>query len=63
MNNPEILLCDEPTGNLDSKTGEGIMGLLTDLNRKGKTILLATHDPRIAGFAGRTIRMIDGRIA
>ena len=63
VNDPEILLCDEPTGNLDSKTGEAIMGLLTDLNRKGKTILLATHDPGIASFAGRTIRIKDGRIA
>jgi len=63
VNDPEILLCDEPTGNLDSKTGEAIMGLLTDLNREGRTILLATHDPRMAAFAGRTVRMTDGRIA
>lgn len=63
VNDPGILLCDEPTGNLDSKTGEAIMGLLTDLNRKGKTILLGTHDPRIAAFAGRTIRLTDGRIS
>ena len=63
VNDPGTLLCDEPTGNLDSKTGEVIMGLLVDLNRKGKTILLATHDPGVAGFAGRTVRMKDGRIA
>jgi putative ABC transport system ATP-binding protein len=63
VNDPEILLCDEPTGNLDSKTGDTIMALLVDLNRKGKTILVVTHDPRIAGYAGRTIRMVDGRIA
>ncbi len=63
VNDPEILLCDEPTGNLDSKTGDTIMALLVDLNRKGKTILVVTHDPRIAGYAGRTIRMVDGRVA
>jgi putative ABC transport system ATP-binding protein len=63
VNDPEILLCDEPTGNLDSKTGDTIMALLMDLNRKGKTILVVTQDPRIAGYAGRTIRMVDGRVA
>jgi putative ABC transport system ATP-binding protein len=63
VNDPGILLCDEPTGNLDSKTGDTIMALLSDLNRRGKTILLVTHDPRIAGSAGRTIRMVDGRVA
>jgi putative ABC transport system ATP-binding protein len=63
VNDPEILLCDEPTGNLDSKTGETIMALLTDLNRQGKTIIVVTHDPRIAAHAGRTILMVDGRVA
>jgi putative ABC transport system ATP-binding protein len=63
VNDPEILLCDEPTGNLDSRTGDTIMALLVDLNRRGKTILVVTHDPRIAGYAGRTIRMVDGRVA
>lgn len=63
VNDPGILLCDEPTGNLDTKTGDTIMALLSDLNRKGKTILVVTHDPRIAGHAGRTIRMVDGRVA
>jgi putative ABC transport system ATP-binding protein len=63
VNDPEILLCDEPTGNLDTRTGETIMDLLSDLNRQGKTILVVTHDPRIAGHAGRTIRMVDGRVA
>jgi putative ABC transport system ATP-binding protein len=63
VNDPEILLCDEPTGNLDSKTGDTIMALLADLNRKGKTIIVVTHDPRIAARAGRTIMMVDGRMA
>jgi putative ABC transport system ATP-binding protein len=63
VNDPGILLCDEPTGNLDTKTGDTIMALLGSLNRQGKTILVVTHDPRIAGFASRTIRMVDGRVA
>jgi putative ABC transport system ATP-binding protein len=63
VNDPEILLCDEPTGNLDSKTGDTIMALLADLNEQGKTIIVVTHDPRVAGHAGRTIRMVDGRVA
>ena len=63
VNDPGILLCDEPTGALASGTGEALMGLLADLNRKGKTILLGTHDPRIAGIAGRIIRITDGRIS
>jgi putative ABC transport system ATP-binding protein len=63
VNDPGILLCDEPTGNLDSGTGDTIMALLTDLNRKGKTIIVVTHDPRIAGYAGRIIRLADGRVA
>ena len=63
VNDPGILLCDEPTGNLDTRTGDTIMALLGALNRQGKTILLVTHDPRIAGFASRTIRIVDGRVA
>jgi putative ABC transport system ATP-binding protein len=62
INNPDILLCDEPTGNLDTKTGAGIMDLMTDLNRRGTTIIMVTHDPHIAEYSRRTIHIIDGRI-
>ena len=62
INNPDILLCDEPTGNLDSKTGAGIMDLMTELNRKGTTIIMVTHDVNIAAYSKRTIRIADGRI-
>jgi putative ABC transport system ATP-binding protein len=63
INDPDILLCDEPTGNLDSKTGASIMELMTELNRKGTTIIVVTHDPHVAGYTNRTIRIVDGRIA
>src|SRR6202020_1955004 len=59
---PSVLLADEPTGNLDSTNGEAVMGLLTELHRNGATICMVTHDPRYAGFAGRSIHMFDGRI-
>jgi len=62
VNDPALILCDEPTGNLDSVTGHQIMGLLGDLNRKGSTILMVTHDAEVAGFAERTIVMRDGRV-
>ena len=63
VNDPGILLCDEPTGNLDSGTGDTLMALLAALNRRGRTILLVTHDPRIAGYAGRILQIADGRVA
>jgi len=63
INDPDILLCDEPTGNLDSKTGASIMELMTQLNKKGATIIVVTHDPNVANYTNRTIRIIDGRIA
>jgi putative ABC transport system ATP-binding protein len=63
VNDPDILLCDEPTGNLDSKTGASIMELMTDLHRRGSTIIVVTHDPHIAEYTDRTIRIVDGRIA
>jgi len=62
VNDPKILLCDEPTGNLDSKTGLQIMEILCDLHRKGKTVIIVTHDQKIADYAHRTIRLADGRV-
>jgi putative ABC transport system ATP-binding protein len=63
VNEPKILLCDEPTGNLDSKTGYQIMDILCGLHREGKTVIVVTHDPKIAEYAQRTIRLVDGRVA
>jgi len=63
VNDPKILLCDEPTGNLDRKTGLQIMDILCDLHEKGKTVIIVTHDPKIAEYAQRIIRLEDGRIA
>lgn len=62
VNNPKILLCDEPTGNLDSKTGEEIINLLKKLNEQGITIIMVTHNENYCKFASRTIKMLDGRI-
>jgi putative ABC transport system ATP-binding protein len=59
---PSILLADEPTGNLDSKNGEAVMGLLTELHAEGATICMVTHDPRYAAYADREIHMFDGRV-
>ena len=58
---PELLLADEPTGNLDTATGAGIIELIKQLNRRGKTVLVATHDRRVAEACGRNIGMVDGR--
>ncbi len=60
---PSILLADEPTGNLDSKTGQAIMDILDGLSREGKTVLLVTHDENVAARAQRTILIEDGRVA
>jgi putative ABC transport system ATP-binding protein len=63
-NNPEIILADEPTGNLDTKTGEMVMGFLDDLNKKGRTIIIVTHDPEVAKKHARTIYSLrDGRVS
>ncbi|MDN7025118.1 ABC transporter ATP-binding protein [Methanoculleus sp. FWC-SCC1] len=62
VNEPELLLCDEPTGNLDTKTGTAIMDLLRLENGEGKTIVMVTHDPKVAEYAHRHIRIVDGRL-
>ena len=62
MNEPRLLLADEPTGNLDSATGNGILDVLERLNRAGQTIVMVTHDERIAKRAGRIVTLVDGKI-
>ena len=62
VNNPSIILADEPTGNLDSKSGHEIMGIFDHLHSKGNTIILVTHEDDIAKHAKRTIRLFDGKI-
>ena len=63
INNPELLLCDEPTGNLDTKTGNEIRELICDLNRTlDQTVVIVTHDEETAKHANRVIRIVDGRI-
>jgi len=62
VNNPDLLLCDEPTGNLDRKTGTAIMEILAAENREGKTVIVVTHDPEVATYAPRTIRIVDGKV-
>jgi putative ABC transport system ATP-binding protein len=59
---PRLLLCDEPTGNLDSTTAAGVLDLIGDLHRDGMTVLLITHDPAVAARAGRSIRIRDGQV-
>lgn len=61
-NNPEVILADEPTGNLDSKTGKEIMKIFTDLNKKGKTIILVTHDLDLTKYATKVLKLRDGKI-
>lgn len=61
-NNPEVILADEPTGNLDSKTGLEIMNLFNDLNKKGKTIILVTHDLSLVKYASKVLKIRDGKI-
>jgi len=63
VNEPEIILADEPTGNLDTKTGIEIMNLLKEANKKGTTVIVVTHDPNIAKWAKKTVRMVDGEFS
>lgn len=63
MNDPPLLLADEPTGNLDSAAGESVMGLLTELHREGRTIVLVTHDESVAAYAERELLIRDGVLA
>ena len=60
--NPGLILADEPTGNLDSKNGVEVMNLLSELNQEGATIVMVTHSDRDAGFAHRTINLLDGQV-
>lgn len=62
VSNPELILADEPTGNLDSKNGKEVMQLLSDLNSSGTTIVMVTHSQRDAGYASRVINLFDGQI-
>lgn len=62
VNEPDLLLADEPTGNLDAKSAQEVMSILEELNRNGRTIVLVTHDPAMAAHARRVARIEDGRI-
>jgi len=62
VNNPHILLADEPTGNLDSKTSEEVMSLFRELNDAGQTVVMVTHNPGIGAYSDRTIHLKDGRV-
>ncbi len=62
VNNPQILLADEPTGNLDSKTSAEVMNLLCQLNAAGQTVVMVTHNPENGAYANRTIHLKDGRV-
>lgn len=62
VTDPQIILADEPTGNLDSKTGEEVLKILQELNKKGRTVILITHDSHVAKTAKRTVEIMDGKI-
>jgi putative ABC transport system ATP-binding protein len=62
VNNPSLLLADEPTGNLDSKTGGEIMALFARLHQAGNTIVLVTHEAEVAAFAHRVLQLKDGEV-
>ena len=63
MNDPDIIFADEPTGNLDVESGREIIKIFQSLNTSGKTIILITHDPAVASYAGRTIKILDGVVS
>jgi len=62
VNHPSVLLADEPTGALDTATGEAILALIEDLHRRGQTVVMVTHDPRIGERVGRVVRLRDGKV-
>jgi putative ABC transport system ATP-binding protein len=62
VNDPSLILTDEPTGNLDTASGTSIMQLLSDLHRSGRTVLVVTHDPRMTRYATDQIFLLDGRV-
>ncbi len=62
INDPPLILADEPTGNLDSHSGFSIMQLLSELHRSGKTVIVVTHDPRMLQFATNTVYLLDGKV-
>ena len=62
VNEPEVILADEPTGNLDTRSGLEVMAIFQDLNRRGNTVVLITHDRTIASMANRVIEIVDGNI-
>ncbi len=62
VNNPALILADEPTGNLDTTTGYGIMQQLSDLHKTGRTVVVVTHDPRMLRFASHTLYLLDGKL-
>jgi putative ABC transport system ATP-binding protein len=63
MRNPEVLLADEPTGNLDAKTGESLLEVISEQHRAGLTVVMVTHDQWISARADRTVHLADGRVA
>lgn len=62
VNDPQLILADEPTGNLDTSSGNSIMQLLAELHGQGRTVLVVTHDPRMSAYTTHTVHMLDGRI-